>query len=216
MFDESFSRIGYFGGVDVTLPAYGRIAPFIRCLAGGVHDSSTFGMTEGHGNAFAFAIGGGVRFGLRPRLAANAVALYAPAVFGDVFQQNIVVNGGVTYDLDSDAPSAGSGSTTVSVANPFASALARDEADYRKKKTDYDQAQKEIEGSDAAWMKKNLTPQGQKAAQSYKDDEAKAKEAFNKAADAARQSDRRRSDGPNARLRCRRGHCSRGLEGGGR
>ena len=124
-------------------------------------------------------------FQLQPHLAVTVGIDILPTHFGDSWQQNVLVEGGLLYSLGQhDGGGMHGGPMTVSLENPFTSALIRDEADYRKKKTAYDEATKEIQTTDAAWMKKNLTPQGQKVVQSYKDDEVKAKEAFDKAADA--------------------------------
>jgi hypothetical protein len=183
-FDQSFSRLMVLGGAQWALPAHGPMSPFVRAMAGLAHDSQHFGTASSGANGFVVAIGVGVSFSVRGPLGVFADFDYLPTHFSGTWQQALAAGGGVTYDAGSPAATPGGGSVPVSLENPFASALQRDEAAYNRTKGPNDKAQAELEKCDSEWMKKNLTPEGQKDVAEAKKNEADTKAEFTKAADA--------------------------------
>ena len=182
-FDQSVTRLVYMGGVQIALPAHGEVTPFVRGLIGQAHDSNTILMTSSVGTALATSIGGGVDIGLKRNLSVNIGVDLISTHFGMESQQNLRLSGGFSYgfgERDRQRPPSGG---NVSLENPFAGQLANADAVLKAAKAQADKAEAEMNKADTAWMKQNLTERGQKAVTTEKEEEKKAKSAFDKSCD---------------------------------
>jgi len=183
--DFTFTRLAVLGGVQHSLMPVGGGMLFAQATAGLVHDTTRYAGTAQTGTGYAIAIGVGLSFATRAHVQPFATFDYMPTHFEGGFQQAMAASGGAAYGIGQSesggtAPPAG-GSSTVSLENPFAGELGRAEDAVRRTKGPNDKAEAEIEKSDPAWMKKNLTADGQKDVEEAKAYEKETQADFDKA-----------------------------------
>lgn len=190
-FTVSFARLSLLGGVQYDWPAHGRVVPFVRGMAGVVHDRTSFGPATGRGNGLQFAAVLGLAIGGHGRWELLASFDERPTHFPGQWQAAFGASGGAAYSIGNDdggpTPAAG-GAINVGLENPYTTELSRLDAEVRRAKPAYDRAEKEIAKCDPEWMKKNLTPDGQKDVDEAKGYEREAKAGFEKAAEGLRKA----------------------------